>query len=118
MSMTLGDLRRETKLPAIIADERGVVVHVNKAFEDAFGWSLAEIAGKPLSVIIPESLRDSHHLGFSRFLSTGKPTLLGRPLRLMAVDRSGREFLCEHVIIAEKEDGRWTFGASLRPLGP
>lgn len=118
MGMTLADVKRERALPAIIADERGVVAHVNRAFEDAFGWRLAEIAGKPLSVIIPEALRDAHHLGFSRFLSTGRPTLLGRPLTLLTLDKSGREFPCEHVIVAEKEDGRWTFGAILRPLSP
>lgn len=114
--MTLQEMKRETTVPVILADERGTVVYVNKAFEAVFGWSQDEIAGKPLTVVIPRALRDAHHLGFSRFLSTGEPTLLGRPLRLMAMDKSGREFECEHVIVAEKTEGRWMFAATLRPL--
>ncbi|MBI2386946.1 MAG: PAS domain S-box protein [Elusimicrobia bacterium] len=118
MGMTLEDLKRETAIPVILADERGSVVFVNAAFEAAFGWRRDEIDGKPLTVIIPKALRDAHHLGFSRFLTTGQPTLLGRPLRLMTVDKAGREFECEHVIVAEKVEGRWMFGATLRAEVP
>lgn len=112
--MTLQDLRREATALVIFADDAGAITYVNKAFEAAFGWTLKELAGKPLTVIIPRRLHDAHHLGFSRFLSTGKPTLLGRPLKLMAVDKAGREFECEHTILAELEAGRWVFGAALR----
>lgn len=114
--MTLQGMKSEKTVPVILADERGVVTYVNAAFEAVFGWTLEEISGKPLTVIIPKTLHDSHHLGFSRFLSTGEPTLLDRPLRLKAVDKSGREFECEHRILAEKEAGRWVFGATLRPM--
>lgn len=110
------ELKAEQAVPTIFADSLGMVVHVNGAFEKTFGWTAAEIRGKPLSVIIPRRFHDAHHLGFSRFLMTAKPTLMDKPLRLKAVTRDGREFDSEHLILAEKTAGGWLFGASIRPL--
>lgn len=48
-----------------------------------------------------------HHVGFSRFLNSGRPTILGQPLELKALAKDGREFAARHVIIAEKVAGQW-----------
>lgn len=101
--------------PFLVADERGVILEVDAGFERLFGWSREEIVGQPLSRIIPRNLHDAHHLGFSRFLSTGEPTLLDKPLRLRALAKDGREFDAEHFIVAERVEGRWRFAATLRP---
>lgn len=113
---SIESLRGEQAIPTIFADALGLVTHVNGAFEKVFGWTAAEIRGRPLSLIIPARLRDAHQLGFSRFLTTSKPTLLDKPLRLKALTRDGREFDAEHCITAEKTDAGWTFAASIRPL--
>ena len=112
--MTLDELRRQSGA-VIVADHQGLVTEVNAAFERLFGWSSAEIKGKPLTTIIPPSFHDSHHLGFSRFLTTGKPTLLNQPLKLKAITKDGREFEAEHFIVAEQVGGQWCFGATIRP---
>lgn len=108
-------IRRETALAAVITDHQGIVTHVNDRFESLFGWSRAQIVGRSISEIIPPSLRDAHHLGLSRFLMTGEPTLLGRTLELRAIDCHGREFLAAHRIEAELRDGKWVFGATIEP---
>lgn len=120
MSMeTIEELKRVTDVPVVIAGQNGLILEVNPRFEAVFGWGMREIVGKPLTTIIPEHLHDSHHLGFSRFLMTGTPTLLNRPLKLKGISKDGREFDAEHVIIAEKRRGQWMFGATIRPLeGP
>ncbi len=114
---TIEDVRRQTDMPAVIADHHGIITHVNERFEAVFGWPAKEILGKSLATIIPPTLHDAHHLGFSRFLTTNKPTLLNQPLTLKAITRDGREFDAEHVIIAEQRQGQWVFGATIRPLG-
>ena len=113
---SLKELKSEKEKPVVIADHQGCIRYVNARFEAVFGWKGGEILGKPLSVIIPTHLRDAHHLGFSRFLTTEKPTLLNQPLKLRAVSKDGREFDAEHVINAEKVDGQWFFGATVQPL--
>lgn len=114
--MTLEELRREAGVPTVIADHQGLIVHVNERFEAVFGWQAKEIIGKPLSLIIPSSLHAAHHLGFSRFLMTRKPTLLNKPLKLKAVKKDGREFDAEHFIVVEEREGQLTFGATIKPL--
>lgn len=114
---TIRELRKETGVPVVIADEEGLINYVNQRFEKVFGWPANEIVGRPLTTIIPRNLHDAHHLGFSRFLTTGKPTLLNQALKLKAVTKAGQEFEAEHMIIAEREKNQWIFGASIRPLG-
>lgn len=111
---TLQEMRHETQIPVIISDYMGVITYVNSRFEEIFGWKSSEAQGQPLTIIIPQNLRDSHHLGFSRFLTTGVPTLLNRSLMLKALTKSGQELNCEHFIIAEQESNQWSFGATLK----
>jgi PAS domain S-box-containing protein len=114
--MSVDHVLHETRLAVVVVDHRGVITQVNPRFEEVFGWRRSEILGKPLTTIIPKTLRDAHHVGFSRFLATGQPTLLDRPVTLPAMAKDGRVFDAEHVIVAEQRDGRWIFAATIRPL--
>lgn len=113
---TIADLKLETEVPVVLAEHEGFITYVNTRFTAVFGWSSAEIQGRPLTMIIPKALHDAHHLGFSRFLASGTPTLLNRPLQLKAVRKDGTEFVAEHFIIAEEQNGRWVFGATIKPI--
>lgn len=113
---TIAELKKEAHLPVVTVDEFGVITFINEAFTNFFGWSQKEIIGRPLTIIIPKNLHDAHHLGFSRFLSTEAPTLMNQPLKLKALLKNGKEIDAEHIIIAEKINGFWVFGATLRPL--
>lgn len=115
--VTIDELRNGD-LPVISADASGYITAINDRFRDAYGWEPADLVGQPLTAIIPRQLHEAHHLGFSRFLSTGRPTILGQPLPLQVMTKDGRELSAEHYILAERLDGAWTFAASLRPLGP
>ena len=113
---TIDQMKQEAGVPVVTGNHEGIITYVNEDFERVFGWKSQEIIGKPLTSIIPRNLHDAHHLGFSRFLMTGKPTLLNQPLKLKAVTKEGREFDAEHVILAEKHQGQWIFAATIRPL--
>ncbi len=113
---TINELMAEKNLPVVISDHNGFITYVNKSFEEVFGWNKNEATGKPLTLIIPKKLHDAHHLGFSRFITTSTPTLLNKPLNLKALTKDGHEFDSEHIIIAEKENDKWVFGATIRPL--
>lgn len=114
--MTIEELKRRSEVPVVLADARGTITYVNGQFERVFGWTASELIGQPLTTFIPPNLHDAHHLGFSRFLTTGAPTLLNQPLKLKAITKAGREFDAEHFIVAEQQRGQWVFGATIRPL--
>lgn len=116
--MTVDELRRNTGLPVVSADSGGYITAVSDAFCAAYAWRREDLVGKPLTTIIPPQFHDAHHLGFSRFLATGKPTILDRPLALDVVTGDGRSVAAEHRIAAERVAGAWTFAASIRPLDP
>ena len=116
IELNIQGVQNEKIIPALMADHQGLITYVNAPFEVAFGWKRQEIMGKPISALMPPSHHDSHHLGFSRFLLTGKPTILNQPLNLKAITKDGREFDSEHIICAEEREGKWIFGATIRPL--
>ncbi|WP_259722550.1 PAS domain S-box protein [Synechococcus sp. CS-1328] len=107
---------RHTGQPFILADHQGLILEVNDSFEQVYGWDQADLVAKPLSVILPDAFKLSHHLGFSRFQVTEESKVLNHPLRLRTVCSSGAEVVSEHYIVAEKSGDYWCFGATLTPL--
>jgi PAS domain S-box-containing protein len=102
--------------PFVLASAEGLVVEVNPPFEQAYGWTMAELVGRPLSLILPGSFQMAHQLGFSRFQASGISHILAHPLRLRTVCRDGRDVVSEHFIVAERDGDQWVFGATLTPL--
>ena len=102
--------------PFVLASAEGLVVEVNRAFEQAYGWSNDELVGRPLSLILPGSFQMAHQLGFSRFQASGISQILAHPLRLRTVCKDGSDVVSEHFIVAERDGEAWVFGATLTPL--
>ncbi len=61
-------------------------------------------------------MRDAHNFGFSRFLTTEAPRILGKRLSLPTLCKNGEIKNAEHFIIGEKKDDRWQFAATITPL--
>lgn len=113
---TIEEMKRELDVPFLTADNYGFITYVNEPFKQIFGWSYEEIVGQTITALIPNKYHDAHHLSFSRFAVTEKPTVLNHPLKLIAVTKDGEEIESEHFITAEKHQENWVFGAILRPL--
>ena len=114
---TIQELLRLESEPVIVVDDQGMVERINQAFTREFGWLPEDLAGRPLATIIPPPLRDSHHLGFSRYLATRIPTLLDQPLDLEVATASGKVVMAEHHILAGVRSGAPFFAARLRRRG-
>lgn len=102
--------------PFVLADENGLIVEINGAFQRAYGWTIEQLRGHTLNRILPSSFHMAHQLGFSRYRLTGESTILAHPLQLKTVCSDGREVLSEHFIVAERHGEAWRFGATLTPL--
>lgn len=113
---TIDQIRGFDDLPVVISSREGIIVFVNKNFEETYRWSPGELAGKTLSTLIPAVFKDAHHLGFSRFLLTEKSQILNQALELQIMTGDGREVSAEHHIIAEKLEGEWLFGAVITSM--
>jgi len=113
--LTIEALKAKTDSPVIVVDHDGIIVHINQIFEKTWGWQKEVLIGQTLTTIIPDNLTDAHHMGFSRFSLTGKPTILNQPVELVIVRADGKEATAEHFIITEKIKGNWVFGATITP---
>ncbi len=111
--MTVNDFLNDATAPVVGMDQDGSVFFLNDAFEAAYGWTKEDLLGKSMTAIIPANMRDVHQIGFSRFLQTGTPTLMGKPLHLPILRKDGRILSAVHLIIADKIDDRWRFVAKI-----
>ena len=100
----------------VFANHDGMVTNINSAFVGTYGWSKDEIIGESLTIIIPPEFRDSHHLGFSRFIATEKPTIMGKEIKVPVLTKNGKKILSTLFLEASQNETKWQFEASLKPV--
>ncbi|HXE74058.1 MAG TPA: PAS domain S-box protein [Candidatus Xenobia bacterium] len=101
----------------VAMDDQGVITEWNPRAEAAFGWTRAEVVGRPLAdTIIPVRFREAHRKGLHRFLETGEAPVLNRCLEVFALHRDGHEFPVELSIAALQVGQRHLFSAFLRDV--
>jgi PAS domain S-box-containing protein len=95
---------------AIIAlDAEQRILFFNDGAAATFGYTSAEILGRPLSVLIPERYRAAHHLHVQAFGESDEGArAMGHRQRIYGVRRDGSEFPAEATIAkAGGEDDRY-----------
>jgi len=79
----------------VSADSRGFIIYVNKGAERLFGWDAADLAKRPITVLLPDRYHESTRRGLLRYISIEPADALGNVFELIALHRSGREFPVE-----------------------
>ncbi len=86
----------ETATDAVVSiDEDSKILFVNPATTKIFGYDTSELIGRPLMMLIPESLRSLHEAGFRRYLATSHRHLNWQGTELTALRKHGQEFPVE-----------------------
>jgi PAS domain S-box-containing protein len=107
----------ETAKDAIVsANGRGDIIYLNSAAEQVFGYSAREVLGKPLTHLMPESMRDAHRRGLERYVSTGEARVIGKTVELAGRTKQGREFPLELSLSTWSSGGEPFFSAILRDI--
>ncbi|HEY2986973.1 MAG TPA: PAS domain S-box protein [Candidatus Binatia bacterium] len=100
----------------ITADHEGNITYFNHGAERVFGYMNAEVIGKPLTLLMPETLRDLHRAGLKRFLSTGEARVIGKPVELVGIRKDGGEFPLELSLSSWQTDHGVSFTGILRDV--
>jgi PAS domain S-box-containing protein len=96
----------ETASDAIVSvDDKGTIVFANPAIATAFGYDPIELTGKPLTLLMPEYMRELHEGGFKRYLATGQRHINWQGTELTALRKNGEEFPVE-ISFGELTQGR------------
>ena len=76
---------------AVTIDDEGIIRHANSATEDLFGYTAAELVGKPLTTLIPERLKARHEAGLERYVETGERQMDWRDIEMPGLRKDGTE---------------------------
>jgi len=100
----------------ISMDERGLILLANPATKPMFGYDPVEIVGKPLTILMPETMRKLHETGYKRYLATGEKHLNWHGVEVTALRRDGREFPVEVSFGEMISDGHRVFIGLIRDI--
>jgi PAS domain S-box-containing protein len=107
----------ETASDAVVSiDDKGSIVFANPATATIFGYDPAELAGKPLTLLMPEYMRELHQTGFKRYLATGQRHMNWQGTELTALRKNGEEFPVEVSFGEITRDGHKAFTGFLRDI--
>src|SRR4051794_36264029 len=85
--------------PVIVTDDAGNVAEFSPSAEAVFGYSRAEILGRPIAdLIVPAHLRTAHEEGLRRYRATGERRVLGRRIETEGMRADGSVFPVELAI--------------------
>ncbi|MGC2403015.1 MAG: PAS domain S-box protein [Acidobacteriaceae bacterium] len=86
----------ETASDAVVSmNEAGVIILANAATKRIFGYEPEELIGRPLTLLMPESLRGLHENGYKRYVASGQKRVSWQGTEFMALRASGEEFAVE-----------------------
>ncbi len=86
----------ETASDAIITiDHSSRIVFVNRAAVKIFGYSIEEMIGHDLTMLMPEYLRHVHRAGLQNYIDTGTRQIAWESVELSGLHKNGREIALE-----------------------
>jgi PAS domain S-box-containing protein len=81
--------------PIVTIDENSNILFANRAMEELFGYTQAELTASRLTLIIPERMRQRHEEGIRRYIASGSRHISWDGVVLPAVHKDGTEFNVE-----------------------
>lgn len=107
----------ETLSDAIITiDEASNILSVNPAAEKIFGYTIEEMRGAALTMLMPEYMRHLHEVGIRRYAETGEKHIPWEGVELPGLHKSGREIALEISFGEFADDSRRYFTGVVRDV--
>jgi len=91
------------QVPAIIIDSQGLINGFNKAAQEFLGYSLVDVIGKNINMMMPSPHKENHDSYLKAFIQTGQAKIIGIGRRVVAQHRNGT-LLPVFLTVSEKRD--------------
>jgi PAS domain S-box-containing protein len=107
----------ETASDAVVSiDHRGDILLANHATTTAFGYEPSELIGQPLTILMPEYLRDLHTAGLKRYQETSHRHMNWQSTELIGLRKNGEEFPVEVSFGEITNNGHRVFTGFIRDI--
>lgn len=107
----------ETASDAVVSiDHSGNILLANHATTTTFGYELSELMGQPLTMLMPEYLRDLHETGLKRYQETSHRHINWQSTELIGLRKNGEEFPVEISFGEITNNGRRVFTGFIRDI--
>lgn len=73
----------------LVVNERGEIILTNRRLVEMFDYTINELTGQPVEVLVPETDRERHTRLVNRFMKSPRHRPMGSPLSLAARHRDG-----------------------------
>ena len=100
---------------ALVADDRGRIVLANRRLAELFGWTIDELIGQPIEVLVPRGHREGHVAQRDSFKGAPSQRDMGGRV-IPGVRRDGGEILVEIGLNVITQQGRRLTVASINDL--
>jgi len=107
----------ETAKDSVLSlDETGVIRFANPATTRMFGYDTTELIGKPVTMLMPESMHKMHESGFGRRSGSCEPHGNRRSIEVIGLNKSGQEFPVEISVGELNQSGQRMLTAFIRDI--
>jgi PAS domain S-box-containing protein len=107
----------DTIADAVISiDATSTIEFANPAAERIFGYTAAELAGQPLTKLMPERFRNRHLAALRRYVDSGNRTIAWDGTELVGLRRDGREFPIDVAFAEDLLGEHRTFTGTIRDI--
>lgn len=100
----------------ITINTRGIITSANRSTERLFGYTIAELLGVNVSVLMPEPHRQQHDHYVAEYLSTRVRRVIGVGREVEGLRKDGSVFPAELTITEFVRDGQLEFTGVLRDI--
>lgn len=97
-------------------DQDNTILYVSPSVEKTFGYSVDEVLGRKIMMLMPEVLRPRHEAGMRRYIESGEKRLSWTALELVGLHKAGQQIPLEISFGDTVKDGRRYFTAVLRDI--
>ncbi len=100
----------------ISADSQGNITYFNPHAERVFGYAAGEVAGRAITLLMPDRFHEAHRAGLRRYLATGQAKVIGRTVELVGKRKDGTEFPIELSLASWRHETDIVFTAFIRDI--
>lgn len=100
----------------VTTDEKGMIISFNTSAEKIFGYSVIEVVGKNVSLLMPTHQAARHDEYMARYVAGGEAKVVGMGRELVALRKDGTSFLADFSISDFRHGDTVTFVGIIRDI--